>query len=447
MPALPSSLIAILSLLRPAFTAPTFDTFTALVGGFIGRIGEHTVCGMWQAARLAGRVHHSRAHDFFARASWCADRLGLLVCDFLVERFLEPGAPLTLAVDGSVFARSGRKVHGAVWHHDQGAAPDGRGFKFGNCFVVVGLVVRIGMLGERAWCLPLLFRLWLPTPKPTQRAPTPSRRPSQQELAAELVAKLAERYPTRRIHVVGDAAFAGRAMAPASERITLTSRLRCNAVIHAPKPPPTGKRGRPRVKGERLGSASELAAAAPAQQWQRLAVPGRGEVTALRLRGLWYSVFGSRPTDIVIVREPSDTDGYRIALVSTDLEASTAEIIARYADRWSIEVAFQDAKQTLGVGEARNRVKLAVERTVPFGLLCQSVAVAWYALNANPAADIDHRRRTAPWYAQKRDPSMLDMLAALRRELIQAEFRAQAERPPPPQQITARPRPRLRAAA
>jgi hypothetical protein len=447
MPVVPCSLITILSLLSPAFTAPTFQTFCALVVGFVGRVGEHTVCGMWQAARLAGRLHHSRGHDFFARASWCADRLGLLLCDVLVERFCEPGAPLTLAVDGSVFARSGRKVHGAVWHHDAGAQPDGRGFKFGNCFVVAGLVVRIPLLGERAWCLPLLFRLWLPTPKPSKASPGPSRRPSQQALAAQLVAKLAERYPDRRIHVVGDAAFACKAMAPAEERISLTSRLRSNAVLHAPKPPPTGRRGRPRVKGDRLGNPGEIAAAAAAADWQPLTIPGRGQLKALRRRGLWHSVFGPRPIEAVIVREPADTDGYRIALVTTDVAADTAAIIARYNDRWSIEVAFQDAKQTVGVGQARNRVQRAVERTVPFGLLCQSIAIAWYALNADPAADIQRRRRAAPWYTQKRDPSMLDVLTALRRELIRAEFQRQTGRPPTPPQITHAPPPHLQAAA
>lgn len=447
MPELPGSLAALLSLLRPAFTAPTFETFRSLVAGFVGRVGEHTVCGMWQAARLAGRVHHSRAHDFFARAAWCADRLGLLLLDFLVERFLDPDGAITLAVDGSVFRRSGAKVHGAAWHHDSGAAPDGRGFRFGNCFVVVGLVVRIAALGERAWCLPVLFRLWLPTPKPTKASPDPRRRPSQQELAGGLIAKVAERHPARRIDVVGDAAFACKAMAPASERVTLTSRLRSNAVIHAPKPAPTGRRGRPRVRGERLGSAGEIAARASAKQWRRLSIPGRGELKVLRVRGLWYSVFGPRPVQVVIVRELGDRDGYRIALISTDLKAGAAEIIARYADRWSIEVCFQDAKQVVGVGEARNRVKRAVERTVPFGLLCQSLAVAWYALNADPAADVDRRRRRAPWYSQKRDPSMLDVLANLRRELLRAEFRAQAGRAPSPQQITARPRPPLHTAA
>lgn len=428
MPALPSSLTAILSLLAPTFTAPTFEVFKALLAGFIGRVGEHTVTGMWQAARLAGRLHHSRAHDFFARASWCPDRLGLLLLDFLIERFTDPEAPIALALDGSVFRRSGPKVHGAAWHHDAGAAPDGRGFKFGNCFVVVGLVLRIPALGERAWCLPLLFRLWLPTPKPTRGRPNPRKRPSQQELAAELVAKVAERYPQRRIDVVGDAAFACRAMAPATEHVTMTSRLRSNAVIHAPKPPPTGRRGRPRVKGRRLGTPAEIAARAGASEWRRLRVPGRGEMTALVVSGLWYSVFGPREVRVVIVRELSDAEGYRIALIATDVEVGVAEIVARYADRWSIEVAFQDAKQTAGVGEARNRVKRAVERTVPFGLLCQSIAVAWYALNADPAADVERRRQSAPWYGQKRDPSMLDVLAAVRRELIRAEFRAQAGR-------------------
>ena len=446
MPALPSSLSAIASLLRPAFTAPTFQVFEALLAGFISRVGEHTVTGMWQAARLAGKLHHSRAHDFFARAAWCPDRLGLLVLDFLIERFVSPGAPITFAVDGTVFGRAGRKVFGTSWHHDSAAAPRG-GFRFGNCFIVVGLVVRIGALGERAWCLPVLFRLWLPTPKPTTACPDPERRPSQQDLAAGLVGLIAERYPQRRIDVVGDSAFACKAMAPVADRVTLTSRLRSSAVIHGPKPPPTGRRGRPRVKGERLGTPAEIAAGAGQSEWRRLAVRGRGEVMALVVEGLWHSVFGPRAVRVVIVREPTDTEGYRIALITTDLEAQAAEIIARYADRWAIEVAFQDAKQTVGVGEARNRVRPAVERTVPFGLLCQSLAIAWYALHADPAADVDRRRRTAPWYSQKRDPSMLDVLCALRRELIRAEFRQGAGRAPSRRQIPARPPSRLRAAA
>lgn len=165
-------------------------------------------------------------------------------------------------------------------------------------------------------------------------------------------------------------------------------------------------------------------------------MPDRGEAKVLVVEGLWYSVFGPRAVRVVIVREPADSEGHRIALVTTDLDASTTQIIARYADRWSIEVAFQDAKHTVGVGEARNRTRLAVERTVPFGFLTQTIAITWYALHGDPAADIKRRRQQAPWYQRKRDPSMLDILASLRRELIRSEFHAQADRRPTPQQTS-----------
>jgi len=49
--------------------------------------------------------------------------------------------------------------------------------------------------------------------------------------------------------------------------------------------------------------------------------------------------------------------------------------VERYAGRWAIEVAFHDAKHTSGVGEARNRTRKAVERTVPFGLYTQSIVI------------------------------------------------------------------------
>jgi hypothetical protein len=71
-------------------------------------------------------------------------------------------------------------------------------------------------------------------------------------------------------------------------------------------------------------------------------------------------------------------------------------------------------------------VQKAVERTVPFGFLCQTITIAWYQLYGDPQADLHERRRTAPWYRQKTTISYTDMLAALRRELIRTEFWAQA---------------------
>jgi hypothetical protein len=79
-------------------------------------------------------------------------------------------------------------------------------------------------------------------------------------------------------------------------------------------------------------------------------------------------------------------------------------MIARYAERWAIEVSIQDAKHVTGVGEARNHTECAVLRTVPFGFLCQTITIAWYALAGQAERDFERRRRRAPWYRDKRAP-------------------------------------------
>jgi hypothetical protein len=76
----------------------------------------------------------------------------------------------------------------------------------------------------------------------------------------------------------------------------------------------------------------------------------------------------------------------------------------------------------MGVGQARNRTPAAVERTVPFGLLCLSLTVVWYAAHGQPTADVAARRALAPWYQAKHAPSVADMLTALRRVLLAAQY-------------------------
>jgi hypothetical protein len=102
------------------------------------------------------------------------------------------------------------------------------------------------------------------------------------------------------------------------------------------------------------------------------------------------------------------------------------------AARWSIEVAIEDAKQLFGAGQARNRTARAVERTIPFMLACQAIAVCWYATAGHHRADTEARRLDAPWYTSKTEPSTADMTAKLRRVIIAAKFkRLHADQPEP----------------
>ncbi|MES4908127.1 MULTISPECIES: hypothetical protein [unclassified Streptomyces] len=150
-----------------------------------------------------------------------------------------------------------------------------------------------------------------------------------------------------------------------------TSRLKVTSVLHELPPPRTGKKGRPRTKGARLGTPAELARLV---EWRRIKVHRYGRTSPVFLAEricLWYGSLHTRPIRVVLVWDErcgpgTGLDrGYGAALVTTDLTSPTEEIVDRYASRWAIETAFFDARQTLGVGEARNRTRPAAERTCP----------------------------------------------------------------------------------
>jgi hypothetical protein len=214
MPAwsLPPSLADLLVCFRGCFTAPTFQTFSWLVAGFVAQPGARTVCGMLAGARRVGRWHHSRAHRFFAVARWSPDQLGLGLLALICARLVDGDGPLRLVVDDTLYRRAGRKVWGAAWHHDPlGVAGKGRKpVAWANCWVVVGVLVDLPFVPQRAVCLPVLARLWRP------RQPGRSRL----DLACELVGLICARFPGRRIHLVCDAAYAGKALAALPAQVT-----------------------------------------------------------------------------------------------------------------------------------------------------------------------------------------------------------------------------------
>ena len=65
---LPVSLLSLLNVLRPCFTAPGFATFCGLVAGLAGQVRRRTVVGMLLGGALQHLWPHERVHYFFARA-------------------------------------------------------------------------------------------------------------------------------------------------------------------------------------------------------------------------------------------------------------------------------------------------------------------------------------------------------------------------------------------
>jgi hypothetical protein len=422
---LPGTLSGVLAAFRPCFTAPTFTTFTALVAGLCAQPVSRTVCGMLTGAGLAQVWHHCRAHRFFSAAKWCPRQVGLLLAELIVGHLLAAGAPITLAVDDTLFRRRGRKVHGTGWFHDGSAAGQVK-LGFGNNWVVVAIIVTLPFM-SRPVALPVLAALAVKDG------------PTKPDLARDLVDLIAEHFGDREIHLVADAAYGCGAFIGLGDGMSMTTRAKTNAVFSHLAPPRTGKRGRPRRKGDRIGTPADIASSAT---WHTVSVSRYGATSTVQVSErtcLWYGTWRTDTVRVILLRETGKnttaTKGYDLALITTDLVATPAAIIARYAARWSIEVTFFDVKNILGIGQARNRVPKAVERTVPFGLFCHSILIVWYARHGHEHTDTAARRSAAPWYRTKTEPSTWDMLIKLRRHIIATRFLPTSPRPATTQEI------------
>jgi hypothetical protein len=420
----PASVMTLLVSFAPLFTAPSFRTFCGLACGFLAQPGKRTVCGMLSGAGLARLWPHDRAHWFFSRARWNPDDLGLAVARLVVTLLVPAGEPVLAAIDDTLFKRRGKKVWAASWFHDgsaQGRHKAGRG----NNWVILAIIVRLPFC-TRPVALPVLAKLVV---KGTNSA-------SRLWLARRMTDMLAAALPGRDVHAVADSAYAGEELKKLGAKVTWTTRLRKDAALHGLPPQRTGRKGRPRVRGDRLRRLAGLAATAAFTQ-VTVTRYGRTEtVHAAAVTCLWYSVFGTRHVQVILIRDRS-ASGYDLALVTTDLSASRAQVIERYAARWSIEVAIEDAKQEFGTGQARNRTADAVRRTIPFQLACQALAILWYATAGHHPADADAHRARAPWYTTKTQPSTADMTAKLRRVIIAARFKAPRPDQPTPEEIHA----------
>jgi hypothetical protein len=419
----PASLASLLAAFGPVFTAPSFRTFWGLACGFVAQTGKRTVCGMLAGAGLARLWSHDRAHRFFARARWDPDELGLAVARLVVALLVPAGEPVTIAIDDTLFRRRGKKVWAASWFHD-GSAPGPAKTGYGNNWVIAAIVVRLPAV-RRPVAIPVLAKLVI---KDTSSA-------SRLWLARRMTEMLAGALPGRDIRVVADSAYAAGELKKLPARVSWTTRLRKDAALYGLPPQRTGRRGRPRQKGDRLPSLATLAATTAFTQVTVTRYGRTAVISAATVTCLWPTVFGTRQVTVVLIRDRSAA-GYDLALVSTDAAATAAQVIERYASRWPIEVTLEDARQVFGAGQARNRTARAVERTIPFQLACQAVTTCWYATVGHDPADVADHRARAPWYASKAQPSTADMAARLRRVIIAARFKASRPDQPTPEEIS-----------
>jgi hypothetical protein len=393
---------ALLGLVGGVFTSPGFAIFTDLVYGWICAPGRRTITGMVAVADPTGR---RRAHDAYHRlvrdGSWSLPSLWKYLTRHLMARFCPEGM-IELACDDTLFHHDGAHVEGAGVFRDAVRSTVKKiVYARGLNLVVICLQIRPPWNGPMI-SVPVNVRIHRKHDKTTTVAH-----------AQAMIAEIAGWLPDRSLHLVADGAYAclaGRDL----PQCHLTSRMRRDASLFGPAPPPTGKPGRPRLKGDRLPTPERMSADLPDTAFTKVGVDIRGTkvIRLVHARDvLWYTVNHHDLVRLVIVRDPDghQPDDY---FATTDLDATTADVIERYADRWSIEMCFRDNKQNLGGQDPQTWKRRGPERAAALSLWLHSAIWCWY-LRSDTVGTWTPR----PWYSRKTTPSFRDALAALRRTL------------------------------
>ncbi len=419
MPA-PASWLSFLRLFAGCFTAPGQLLFEQLVTAWALCPGRRTLTRLWSVIPAERRRRYEAYARWVREGKWSPDELWRRLVVHLIERWAPEGR-LTLLLDDSLVNKSGRKVDGAGFFHDAvtSTAVAHKVAAWGLNVVVLALRVPSPWGGE-----PLALPVMVCLHRKRKEAETEEEEElSLIELAAWMVFQLIEWLPNHRFRLVADGAYAPL-LRYEFPRTAVITRIRRDAALFDLAPPRTGRRGRPRTKGERLATPLGMAAALTDADWTTVQVCVRGQMVECKLWSrtvLWYETARSRPLLLVIVRDPSGHQ-HDDFFISSDTSISPAEVVSLYSDRWAIEVTNRDLKQHLGIQQPQSWVGDGPERVVALAGWLYSAVWHWHlVVHAEDPTWPDR-----PWYTTKRTPSFADALAALRSETWSAILGAPA---------------------
>jgi hypothetical protein len=280
-----------------------------------------------------------------------------------------------LALDDTLARKRGLKMFGVGMHHDPLLSSRRKAItNWGHSWVVLGVVVRFPLWPQRAFCLPILFRLYLNKHAAARHRRAYRTRP---ELAVEMLSLLCRARKSRHFHVIADSAYGGQSVLNhLPKNCDLTSRLLLKARLYGPRPErKPGTNGRPRKRGPLLATPQQMLV----ERATRVELTLYGRRDRVRMSDTVAHVHAApeRPLCVVAVEALSGGRGQQ-AFYSTCWQATAIEILMWYAWRWSIEVAFHDSKQSLGFEEPQGWTRRAVERTAPMAMLLYSLIVIWF---------------------------------------------------------------------
>jgi len=336
-----------------------------------------------------------------------------------------------VALDDSINTKTGKRIFGCGHFHDHAAKGNQSDYPWSQCMLAIGLLKRI----KGRWaCLPLDFRFYLMQKDIEAKGVTVRRDgavvafETKMDQAATMLKAVFAHFG-QPVLVVTDSWFGndglwsrlGRGRGGAFQ---ILSRLRSNLtlydVMHSPASGASPRRGRPRKYGARLGSVAQCASTfrARAVTYRVLLYGKQRELLAYSQVVMLKTM--KCPVRVVWVFRQSRY----VALATTDLSLSVAQIIEFYGARWKIESGFKEIKQDIGSAKSQTRTAHAVSNHLNFCLM--ATTLTWiYADRLTQAPERKHKIRGRSAFA------FSDVRRLLAEAALHPDFQALC--PPPTQ--------------
>ena len=402
-------LLVLLAPFAPCFHEPVHDTFCLMVVAWAACLGRRTISRVWQTTGRADSEDHSKAYRLFNQAAWNWDCLAEIFLLRLLADLL-PGTRLWLVLDDTLCHKRGAKVaFGGVFLDAVLSSKKHKCFRYGVNWVTLGVVVVLPFRPDRPFCINLLWRAYS---KKVNGLP----HQTKTRLAREMLDLVASWLPEdKAAYALADSFYVGRQLLHSlPDRVHVIGPIHPKANLSRPLEPTAARR---RKVGETLPKPTELLND-PECRGEELLLPlpkgGRKRLVVKVVKGVcWYPAAGPRRVQLVLVRDPDGVWRDEL-LLSTDLSLSAQEVILAYLKRWSVEVAYEDSKQMLGLHDPMVWSQRAVQRAHPLAWFVGGLTVVWYARYGQYEEQAQWQR---PWYNTKPGITFADMLATLRLHL------------------------------
>lgn len=423
---LPKAIIQIMRQFEPLFSERVWEWAAILLVGAILTPGRRTVAAVLRVMGLSQEQQYQNFHRVLNRAQWSSQAASGVLLKLLVAAFAPGVEPLVLGIDEHLERRRGRKIAAKGIYHDPVRSSKAWKVKTsGLRWVCMMLLVPVPW-AQRVWALPFLTVL-----APSERYSAERKRQHKPLIrwAQQMIRQVRTWLPDRPLVVVADSAYAALNLLSACQKlrapVTVVTRLRLDAQLYDPLPPPEPgqkrKRGGQRKKGKRQPNLEQRLHDA-ATVWTEATVAWYGGTTRkVRLAtgtAIWHhNAMPLVPLRWVLITEPDGSAAAKPlepqALLCTDLTVTPEQIVEWFVLRWQLEVTFEEARAHLGIETQRQWSPRAILRTTPalFGLFSLVTLFAHALLQGQPLP----MRQTA-WYA-KPLPTFSDTLAFVRHHL------------------------------